>query len=105
MGEVLFILGMIGGLVLPFVFLTGKGRWYWLIMMTVIGLILGATEIIAVVDTGATISQHFWDWSVKHPTTAWIVLAMLFGGWMVLLVHLAWKLMTNKNYRNKKLNQ
>jgi len=93
MGEVLFISGMVCGLILPFIFLTGKGRMYWLILMSIIGILLVATELISVVDTGRTISQHFWDWSLLHPKSALMVLGMLFCGWMVLLIHLGWKLL------------
>jgi hypothetical protein len=101
MGEVLFISCLIVGLIVPFLFLTGKGRIYWLTMMCVIGTILGATEIISVIDTGSTISQQFWHWSVQHVVTAWICLALLLFGWVVLLIHLSWKLLTNRNYRIK----
>jgi len=93
MGEVLFILGLIIGLICPFILLTGKGRIYWLVMMSIIGIILGTTEIVSVLDTGKTISQHFWDWSLAHPSSAWVALGLLAFGWGVLLVHLAWKLL------------
>ena len=99
MGEVFFILGLVGGLIVPFVFLTGKGRIYWLVTMSTIGLVLVASEIISTVDTGGTISQHFWHWSVQHPVTGWLVIGMLFMGWVILLLHLAWKLITNRDYR------
>ena len=96
MGELFFILGLIAGLILPFIFLTGQGRIFWMITMSVIGLVVGGAELISKITTGHTISQHFWTWSLLHPTTAWMVLAALLIGWLILLIHLAWKLLFPK---------
>ncbi len=101
MGEIVFIISLIGGLVLPFIFLTGIGRRYWLGLMVVIGGLLGLTEIVAKVHTGGTISQHFWHWSVQHRETAWLVLFLLAFGWLSLLVHLGWKLVFDPEYTKK----
>jgi len=96
MGEVIFIIGLILGLIVPFLFLTGAGRWFWVGTMSLIGGIIGGSEIISTAVTGMTISRHFWNWSLAHPKTAWIVLGALALGWLNLLVHLAWKLLTKK---------
>lgn len=96
MGEVFFVIGLIGFLIIPFAFLTGKGRIYWLITMSTIGLTVVSMEVFSKVTTGKTISNHFWTWSLIHPETAWIVLFALLIGWLILLVHLAWKLIFRK---------
>ena len=84
---------------MPFIMLTGKGRIYWLVCMSVIGLTVAITEIVAKVGTGMTISQMFWKWSVLHPTTAWCVLGALFIGWLGFLYHLASKLLFDRDYK------
>jgi len=96
MGEILFIISLIAGLILPFMWLQGKGRILWVTTMSIIGLTVVGAEIIGKVTTGMTISRHFWTWSLAHPTTAWIVLAALAAGWASLIIHLAWKLITRK---------
>lgn len=96
MGEIVFIISLIAGLILPFIFLTGRGRIFWLVTMSVIGLTVGGSELISKLTTGKTISKHFWEWSLLHPGTAWIVLGCLLLGWLSLLVHLAWKMIFRK---------
>ena len=92
MGEVLFVISLISGLIFPFLFLTGKGRWFWTITMSIVGIVIALSEIISKTTTGHTISQHFWIWSLAHPQTAILVLVMLGLGWLSLLIHLGWKL-------------
>lgn len=96
MNELFFIIALIAGLILPFVFLQGRGRIFWLSTMSIIGLTVVSSEIVSKLTTGMTISQHFWQWSLKHESTAWIVLFMLFCGWMSLLIHLAWKILARR---------
>ena len=92
MGEVIFIIGLILGLVAPFLFLQGFGRILWLITMSTIGVVVGGMELISKLITGVTISRHFWNWSLVHPQSAWMVLGFLLIGWLILLIHLAWKM-------------
>lgn len=91
MGEVIFIIGLIAGLILPFAFLTGLGRKYWMILMTVIGVSVGTAEILGKIFVGKTISRMYWEWSLNHEFTSWIVAGILLAGWLNLLVHLQWK--------------
>ena len=96
MGEILFVISLIAFLILPFMFLTGKGRIFWLVTMATIGTTVGVSEIVSKISTGKTISNHFWTWSLIHPGTAWLVLGLLALGWGSLLLHLAWKLINKK---------
>lgn len=96
MGEIFFVIGLISSLILPFFFLTGRARIFWLSTMSMIGLVIIASEILSKISTGRTISQHFWVWSLAHPSTAWLVLGLLFLGWLILLLHLAWKMLFRK---------
>lgn len=78
------------------------GEWYWCILMAWILASVVAMEIIAVVITGKTISQHFWRWSIKKDADgkkpnvwkAWTMIGMLSVGWVFLMLHLAWKMLT-----------
>lgn len=93
MSEVIFIAGLIFGLIVPFLFLTGSGRIAWVITMSIIGLTVAFAEMISMKITGRTISRHFWNWSLAHRRTAWVVLIALALGWLNLLIHLAWHLL------------
>lgn len=96
MGEILFIISLIAGLILPFMWLQGMGRILWVTTMSIIGLTVVGAEIVGKVTTGLTISRHFWLWSLEHPTSAVIVLVALAMGWGSLILHLGWKLLTRK---------
>lgn len=100
MGEVVFIIGLIAGLILPFALLTGWGRKYWMVLMSVIGLSVGTAEILGKAFIGKTISRMYWEWSLLHETTSWIVAGILLLGWINLLVHLQWKVIKRK-FENK----
>ena len=99
MGEVIFITGLIGGLLGWTFLLKGKARLYWLITMSVIGATVGIMEIIGTVVEGMTISQMFWRWSVTHVWEAYTAMSLLLFGIVVLIVHLMWKVWTNRNYK------
>lgn len=94
MGELFFIVSLIVFLILPFLFLQGSGRVFWIITMGIIGLTVVTSELVSKLVTGHTISQHFWAWSLNHPSTAWLVIGLLAFGWGSLLLHLSWKLIT-----------
>ena len=98
MGEFLFVIGLIGFLVCPFIFMTGNGRKFWLITMGTIGLWIGVMEAVSKFTggDGFTISRYFWHWSLEHESTAWLVLGLLQIGWLILLIHLAWKMLKRR---------
>lgn len=96
MGEILFIISLIAGLIIPFMWLQGMGRILWVNTMSLIGLTVVGAEIVGKATTGMTISRHFWTWSLEHPTSAVIVLIALAMGWGSLILHLGWKLLTRK---------
>lgn len=106
MGEVLFTISLLVGLVGVFAImgLTGGG-WAWIKTMGVIALVIVIAEIWSKVKDGKTISQKFWRWSMKtvdgkrvNIVKAWIVLGVLQLGWLSLLIHLAWKMLTGAEY-------
>lgn len=101
MGEVFFIIGLVGGLVCWTLFLSGLARRYWFITMATIGATVGLMEGFTSLKYGATISQLYWHWSVRHVVTSWICMGMLIGGMIFLAVHLQWKVMFKRNYTKK----
>jgi hypothetical protein len=61
-----------------------------------------AMEIISKVRMGRTISQQFWDWSKKKDENgkqpnvwkAWTMVGGMIFGWLMLMLHLLWKIIT-----------
>lgn len=100
MGELFFIISLIGFLILPF--LIGKLSW-WVACMGTIGLVVVIYEIIGrfISPEKMTISRMFWTWSTakdengryKNRWKAWLILGLLQLGWLSLLIHLAWKML------------
>ena len=103
MGELIFIIGLIAGLIIPFILLTGWGRKYWMILMTLIGLSVAVAELIGKLVLNKTISSMYWEWSLLHESTSWIVVGILLLGWINLLVHLQWKVIRKKFQKKEEI--
>jgi hypothetical protein len=99
MSEVIFIIGLLAGLIGWTLLLKGVARLYWLITMGVIGATVGIMEVVAKCVEGRTISQLFWVWSVDNVVLAYVAMAMLIGGMMLLAIHLLWKVWFDRNYK------
>lgn len=93
MSEVIFIISLLGGLWAWGWFLTGTARSMWLITMGLIALVVSIMEIVGKAIYGRTISRMYWDWSLRHKRTHWIVMAIMLVGWMSLLWHLSSKVL------------
>ena len=93
MSEIPFIVALLGGLVSWGFFLTGIARIMWLLTMSLIAGIVIAMEITGKVMFGKTISRLYWEWSVKHKSTHWLVMAIMLAGWLSLLWHLSAKVL------------
>lgn len=91
MGEVLFIVSLIAGLILPFLLLTGNGRKFWVGTMGIIGGVVCGAELIGKIFFDKTISRMYWEWSLAHESTSWIVAFIILCGWLSLIIHLQWK--------------
>lgn len=96
MGEVGFIVTLIGGLILPFALLTGWGRKYWIVTMSIIGAVVAGAEITGTIFLHKTISRMYWEWSLIHESTSWIVSGLILLGWLSLIVHLQWKVIKRR---------
>jgi uncharacterized membrane protein YraQ (UPF0718 family) len=95
-GEVFFIAGLIIGLIFPFALLTGWGRKYWIATMSAIGLVVVSAELAGKVFLNKTISRMYWEWSLEHELSSWIVAGILLAGWLNLLIHLQWKVLARR---------
>ena len=107
MGEVMFVVSLIAFLILPFALLWKKhrvGSIFWMLTMSVIGLVVVSAEITGKITNDLTISRMFWQWSLENPTQAWIVLGLLLIGWLSLLLHLAWKMIFKKKAQDEQNN-
>lgn len=91
MSEVPFIIALLAGLYAWTFFLTGKARIFWNVVMGIIALVVVGGEIAGTVMYGKTISRMYWEWSVDHVSTHWVVMGMMMCGWIALLWHLSAK--------------
>lgn len=88
MGDVLFVLGFLALLIGPWI-LYKMYLWAW--TLGIIGVVLGIGEGISALMTGKTLSQTFWAFSQQNPLGAIVISASLIIAWMMLLLHLLWK--------------
>ena len=102
MGEVLFTISLLAGLIAPFLLMTGIGRKYWVVTMSLCCLSVVSMEVYSTLTTGYSISKHFWKWSTLHPMSGHIVLVCLALGWSSLIIHLGWKMWTEPGYGLRK---
>ena len=95
--ELLFFV-VFAGLGVGCWFLMPKGiaRWFWVATFVVIELTVVVSEIISKITTGHTISQLFWQFSEASPGKAWLCLGMLGTAFLLLLWHLAAKMLGKK---------
>jgi len=93
MGEALFIIGLLGGLVGWTFLLKGKARIFWLITMAIIGATVGVMELVAMGMEGMTISQMYWRWSVNNVALSWVAMGMILFSMGVLIWHLQVKVL------------
>ena len=87
--EVIFIIVMFTFLLLPFVI---TKQWWWVAFLGAVVIIFGILEAASKIKTGKTLSQSFWKYSEEHKVGSIICLLSLAIGWVLLLLHLAWKM-------------
>jgi hypothetical protein len=76
-------------LALPF-YLLGLKWWCW--FWIALGLVLGIFELVARNKRELTLSQMFWFWSLSNKGKKWILFTTLILFWIVLMVHLFFKI-------------
>lgn len=88
MGEIIFVILLVGGFFIPIIL----ARQWWL--AKVFGLFFvcfGLVEWWAVSSTGLSVSQHFWALSETNPAMGWFVIGGMGIAWLALLAHFAFK--------------
>ena len=78
-----------------------SGYWLWCWCMSTIFVVVIFFEILAKIITDKTISQQFWAWSNKknengkkvNAWKAWIMAGIMIVGWLLLILHLQWKVL------------
>ena len=96
MTEILFIILMCAAWTVPFAIFIPQ--WFWM-MLTIDG-VFAVFELYNKIKYGETLSTRFWKWSVdKAPDgtlrNLWkviVVISLMLVGWIMLLIHLVWKL-------------
>jgi len=99
MGEVLFILAMLGLMVAPW-WLINVSRYWAAMWSSVAGLVI-AVEIVSKVATRRTISQQFWAFGVDNLVLAWVLVGCMIGAIVVLAWHLMAGVYKRRNRRKK----
>lgn len=84
MGEILFVIALAGGFLIPTA-LFKQWRLFW--VFAVFFIIFGIMEMLSVMQTGMSISQHFWKLDDANPTGGWIIVGGMAIGWIALLLH------------------
>jgi hypothetical protein len=75
-------------LVVPF---WAVGLKWWASFWFALGLVLGIFELVALHYKGKTLSQMMWQWSEENRGKKWILFTVLILFWIVLIVHLFFK--------------
>jgi hypothetical protein len=84
MSQVLFIIALAGGFLIPTIIFK-QWRLFWVFMIFFI--CFGLCEWLSVVQTGKTISQHFWYFDEGNPAGGWWIVGGMAVGWIALLLH------------------
>lgn len=102
MGELFFIIGLIGGLLGLAIYFGLKRMWFW--MGTVIwwGVGLGIGEATSKAITDRTLSQNFWIMSTKNPLEGFTISTVLLLWILLVVVHLLWKNFKDSDYWKRK---
>jgi hypothetical protein len=90
MSEVLFIIAMLGLIVAPWIWAYRKDETMklWMVMWSSVAGLVVAIEIWSKIESGRTISQHFWRFGVDNLGAAWVLSGCMIGGILVLVWHL-----------------
>ena len=62
--------------------------WFWGGMTALLALF----ELASKLETGRTLSQQFWAYSLTHQGSAWTLAGLVAGGGIGLAAHLLWKI-------------
>jgi len=83
MSEILFIILLAGGMLIPSAIFK---QWWLFSVFIVFFVIFGLIEWLAVKKTGKTVSQHFWALEGKKGKI--IIIVGMVVAWAALLIHL-----------------
>lgn len=99
MSDVLFVIAFLGLLLIPFIVFAIKkkrGFWFWVGTIATMGIMLGIGELSSKLLTGKTLSSNFWEFSLNDPGSAIVILICMLFAWILLIVHLAWKMIKDR---------
>ena len=82
--QIIFVILLAGGLLLPCAIF---GLWWQFTTVMVFFICFGIVEWVAVIKSGKTVSQHFWELKKQSPLKAWIVIICWAIAWIALLWH------------------
>ena len=84
MSEILFVIFLAGGFLIP-PLIFKQYRLFW--VFAIFFACFGVCEMLSIMQTGMSISQHFWVFDKINPIGGWIVVGGMAIGWLALLWH------------------
>ena len=82
--ELLFVIALVGGFLIPTAIFR---QWRLFFVFVAFFAVFGLLEALSMVQTGQTISQHFWAFDTANPIGGWVVVGGMGLGWVFLLAH------------------
>lgn len=102
MGEIVFIAALVASMLALAIIAGKKKRYFNMAFWIFIGVGLAVFEVVAVIFTDMTISQHHWIMTTENSWTAWVVRAMTALLFINVLIHFEWKALFDKGYAKRK---
>lgn len=86
--EILFIVLLAGGMLLPGVVMGLKTKkWHLLYIFLAFFICFGLIEWLSTVQTGQTVSQQIWEYGETNPIAFWISIGAYIVAWAALMFH------------------
>jgi len=83
MGELVFVIAI----ALPLVPMAIFKQWRLFWVFATFYICFGIQEGLSVMQTGSTISQHFWNFDALHPLRGWVIVGTMTAMWGALIIH------------------
>jgi len=91
MGELIFIVLLVGGLIGMAVISGLRKAWWNMAFWIFIGAGLGGFELVSKLVTGQTISQHHWTMTLADSSVGFVLFIITGLFFIGVWLHLAWK--------------
>lgn len=88
MSEVLFVILLAGGMIIPGVYIGIKTKkWHLLWVFLTFFACFGFWEWHAIATTGMSVSQQVWAFGESNPIAFWVSIGGFIVAWLALMFH------------------